>query len=339
MSEQNRWVSADLQEALKAENLEGLEQAGYVSRDDLEYLLSFKRSVPNATETDRWDELVGNAVSRKMNTAVSNGNVSVMAHATGAPRERVDMSSWQAIDDLVDLWSPEDNDDMLNLMLYAPLPPEGPTGVGKTDFAYSVLSAGTRAYPGLTIASNNTSDDFKDIQSWSELNEWLESTQGTKAFLLDEAAQVLQFADMRAGKALSKLIKLLRKYQCHLIVVSHTGKDIPKDIRRMVLLCRKESKKKATIGVGLDEQNGDMQIDRTLLKMKNIPETRLHYESIDDKGTFDFDMDADQDDSDSDDSGGDADRVKCHGTKSDGTRCGSLTEHDTGYCQYHRDQA
>ncbi len=337
-SSDDRWVAAELRETLSEDSLPALAEAGLLDEQSLKYLLSFKRSVPDAEDSDRYQDLLMQAVSGKVNEAVEHGNLSVMSHATGVKSDRVDTSSWQAIDELIDLWNPDDRDAMLNLMLYAPLPPEGPTGVGKTDFAYTVIEAGQRAYPKLSVASNNTSDEFADVQSWTGLKEWLEAESGTKAFLLDEAAQVLQFADMRAGKALSKLIKLLRKYQCHLLVVSHTGKDIPKDIRRMVLLCRKESKKKATIGVGLDEQNGDMQIDRELLKLGNIPPTRLEYESIDDKGEFVFDMEDDSDDAEMDNSDETPEKVKCRGTSKDGSGCGTLTDHESGYCQWHRDQ-
>ncbi|NEU56267.1 ATP-binding protein [Halorussus sp. MSC15.2] len=338
-SSDDRWVAAELRESLSAGDLPALAEAGLLSGDDLQYLLSYKRSVPDAEDTDRYQELLMQAVSEKMNGAIEAGNLSVMSHATGVKSKRVDTSSWQAVTELVDLWNSDDRDDMLNMMVYAPLPPEGPTGVGKTDFAYTVIEAGMRAYPGLSVASNNTSDEFADVQAWSELEEWLEEQDGTKAFLLDEAAQVLQFADMRAGKALSKLIKLLRKYQCHLIVISHTGKDIPKDIRRMVLLCRKESKKKATIGVGLDEVNGDMQIDRELLKLGNIPPARLEYESIDDKGEFVFDMNDEDEAGASEDDGDESpDRVKCRGVNKEGESCGTLTDHESGFCEWHRDQ-
>jgi len=338
-SDSDRWVAAELRETLEKGNLPALAEAGLLDPEDLDYLISLRQSIPDAEDSERYQNLLMKAVSGKINDSVEHGNISVMSHATGTPDQRVDMSSWQAIDELIDLWSPDDRDDMLNLMIYAPLPPEGPTGVGKTDFAYSVIEAGMRAYPGITVASNNTSDDFDDIQSWTSLKEWLKQEDGTKAFLLDEAAQVLQFADMTAGKALSKLIKLLRKYQCHLIVVSHTGKDVPKDIRRMVLLARKESKKKATIGVGMDEVNGDMQVDREILKLGNIPETRLSYESIDDTGEFEFDMDDEAGGSDEDSGESDVpDRVSCRGTNKEGESCGTLTDHESGYCEWHRSQ-
>lgn len=305
MSNEDSWAASDLRSALLQKAFEdrpgappeALSAPTKRSLNFLQnYVLSYDTSDPELADDIEDDPLFNRYFSRMEGHAVfdskETGNVSSMKAIAGrGGNDRLDLSSWQAIDELEDLWDPDDRDSMLNLMVYAPLPPEGPTGVGKTDFGYSVIEAGQRAYPDLKVASNNTSDDFEDIQSWTALEDWLQKTSGVKAFLLDEAAQVLQFADMNEGKALSQLIKLLRKYNCHLIVISHTGKDIPKDIRRMVLLCRKESKKKATIGVGLNEVNGDMQIDRELAKFGRIPETRLEFDSITDTGSFVFDND------------------------------------------------
>jgi hypothetical protein len=293
MSSDDRWVSAELREALSRGDLPALAEAGLLKQQDLEYLLSFKRSIEDGEDTDRYQELLMQAVSKKVNRAVEHGNLSVMSHANGISQDRVDASTVTFRDKMEELWKPHDRDHMLNLVIYAPPPPTGPTGVGKTDTAYTLIEGGELVhseYGGLTTASNNTTDPFDDVQSWTELEDWLEATDGTKVFLWDEAAQVLQFDDINAGRALSRLIKLLRKYECHLILIGHTGKDIPKDVRRMVLFCVKESKYKAEIGAGLEEdQAGWMQIKNVLFRLGNIKETAIDYESIGDKGHFTFD--------------------------------------------------
>lgn len=350
------YTAGKLKETLGDLRLPVLKESGLIPPEHIPAFDDYKRTyepgrAPHWKHPDRdaehyynsktYVEKVVPLVSQQVSAAVHSGNESVMSYLQGIDSERVDMRHGPNIDALVGLWSPEDSDDMLNLVIYAPLPPEGPTGVGKTDFGYLCLEAGQRAYPGLSIASNNTSDRFEDVQAWSELEDWLEDTGGPKAFLWDEAAQVLQYADMSAGKALSQLIKLLRKYNCHLIVIGHTGKDIPKDVRRMVLLARKESKKKATVGVGLDETNdGDMTVNNVMFRMSGIPPTRIGYDSTGDTGSFEFDMgdDGDADDDDSEDEPEETPVVTCRGEKADGGDCGSNVSHHSGYCWQHRDQ-
>jgi len=338
MSSDDRWVSAELREALARGDLPALAEAGLLEQQDLEYLLSFKRSVEDAEDTDRYQELLMQAVSKKINKAVEYGNLSVMSHANGISQDRVDASTVTFRDKMEELWKPQDRDHMLNLVIYAPPPPTGPTGVGKTDTAYTLIEGGELVhseYGGLTAASNNTTDPFDDVQSWTELEDWLEATDGTKVFLWDEAAQVLQFDDINAGRALSRLIKLLRKYECHLILIGHTGKDIPKDVRRMVLFCLKESKYKAEIGAGLEEdQAGWMQIKNVLFRLGNIKETAIDYESIGDKGHFTFD------DKEGDSGPGADEKPECWAlSKRSGNVCGNdaiTPEDDPVLCVNHR---
>jgi hypothetical protein len=148
------------------------------------------------------------------------------------------------------------------------------------------------------------------------------------------------FDDMNAGKALSNLIKLLRKYNCHLILVGHTGKDIPLDIRRMVLFALKESKKKAVIGAGLEEDSaGWMQVKNVLYTLRNIPATTIEYDSLGDKGSFVFDDSAPAPSPEDEE-----DPVTCGdngGRNKRGEPCGATADADpmvakTGRCKHHQ---
>ncbi|GGC49805.1 hypothetical protein [Haloferax sulfurifontis] len=287
----------------------------------------------------RW--LMDRLESQLAHDANMHGKSSVMRGISGRQDERIDASSFPFLKTVEELFKPDDRDHMLNLVIYAPPPPVGPTGVGKTDFGYSVIDAARMIHPGgLTVASNNTSDPFEDVESWTELEAWLEATDGTKLFLWDEAAQVLQFDDIDSGRELSRLIKLLRKYDCHLIVIGHTGKDIPKDIRRMVLFALKESKKKAVIGAGLKEDNvGWMQIKNVLYRLNNIRATTIEYDSIGDKGRFVFDRE-DAVDARAD-PGDDVDDTyhQCQATTKKGDQCGKEARYPRGepiYCGTHR---
>lgn len=328
------YSAAELRELLKAGqvDLPALEHSGLIGEDELNLLLSIKRHHPKGVEADKFDEILERATSHRVRESVEKGHLTSIAHAAGLSDNRVDASSFSFTDKVRELFKPDDRDHMLNLVVYAPPPPVGPTGVGKSDFGYTVIEGGEMVYEGkLTPASNNTTDPYPDVNSWTGLEEWLESTNGPKVFFWDEAAQTLQFDDMNAGKALSQLIKLLRKHNCHLILVAHTGKDIPKDVRRMVMFAQKESKKKATIGAGLEEdQSGWMQIKNVLMRFSGIPEKSIEYADKNDEGDFTFDGDV------ADGGDGDDEETLVCGHED----CKATSEQypvitDTGYCPYH----
>lgn len=278
------------------------------SEEDAELLKLIDRVYDNPEETELWQRVKRDVLTDTLRKARKNNDVATANAATGLSNDRVDAAD-TLTDHVRELFRPTDRDHMLNLVIYAPPPPRGPTGVGKSEFAYTVVERGSLAYrmdtgDELQPASNNTTDPWTDVESWTGLEDWLEETDGPKVFVFDEAAQELQYADMNEGKALSKLIKLLRKHNCHLILIGHTGRDIPKDVRRMVMFCRKTSKKKAEIGVGLTEnQAGHMVIDDVLMRFEGIPPANTEYDDKNDEGTFDFDLE-DEDDVDDDKDGG-----------------------------------
>ena len=293
-------------------------------------------------ESEMYAWLLTRLESQLVFDASERTHITRMRGVAGPPEgNALDVSSFPMLDIVRKLFRPEDRDHMLNLVVYAPPPPEGPTGVGKTDFAYTLIEGAQMVHPdGIAVASNNTSDPFEDTESWSGLELWLSRTSGTKVFLWDEAAQTLMFDDMNAGKALSNLIKLLRKYNCHLILVGHTGKDIPLDIRRMVLFALKESKKKAVIGAGLEEDSaGWMQVKNVLYTLRNIPATTIEYDSLGDKGSFDFDDSAPAPAPEDEE-----DPVTCGdngGRNKRGEPCGATADADpmvgrTGRCKHHQ---
>ncbi|WP_367176129.1 hypothetical protein [Haloarcula rubripromontorii] len=330
------YTAAQLREILKQGDVDlpALEHAGLIGESELDLLLSIKHHHPRGQDADKYEEVLERAVSHRVRESVENDDLSAMSHAAGLSNSRVDASSFTFTDKVRELFKPDDRDHMMNLVVYAPPPPVGPTGVGKTDFAYSLVEGAEMVHGGdIEISSNNTTDPFDDVQSWTELEAWLEATDGTKVFLWDEAAQVLQYADMSAGKALSQLIKLLRKYNCHLILVAHTGKDIPLDVRRMVLFAEKESKKKATIGAGLEEDSaGHMNVKNVLMRFDGIDATAVEYDSYNDEGSFDFDGDLDPN-ADTDE------KPRCEAETNDGNPCPADAEYPSEsptYCYNHR---
>ncbi|MFC6826529.1 hypothetical protein [Halopelagius fulvigenes] len=68
-----------------------------------------QRSIEDAEETDRYQELLMQAVSKKLNTAVESGNLSVMSHATGVTsgNSSIEMADWNKYEQLKDLFRQE----------------------------------------------------------------------------------------------------------------------------------------------------------------------------------------------------------------------------------------
>ncbi|MFC6723209.1 hypothetical protein ACFQE1_02130 [Halobium palmae] len=311
------WTSSDLRSALsklnKAEEVGAVEEAVAANaRETMSAMLRLKMHYdPNADpvlpdeveDCVLYKRLKARLETNRAYDAVRAGDISSMRYLAGRQwDEGMDTSSWRVADVLTnDLWKPNDRDNMLNLILYGPTPSIAKgsnTGTGKSDFAYLISEGGERAYKrigqSLQIASNNDTDPYQQVEKWSEAEGWMQEMDGPKLLILDEAAQGLKNKDMTAGDVLGKAIRLMRKYNCHLILISHTGKDIPLDIRRQVVFARKGSKKTATLGNKLEEDSsGEMQIKNVEYDLKNIPPTDVKYDSYDDRGEFEWDIDED----------------------------------------------
>jgi hypothetical protein len=122
--------------------------------------------------------------------------------------------------------------------------------------------------------------------------------------------------------------------------------DIPKDIRRKSVWAQKESQKTAVLGNSVEEGEGDaMVIDDVVYELQNVPETTIEYESIDDKGQFEWDIGDDEnketeckvtiksDDSRKDKTSG----IQCGNETSSGTVCEECAdEYDEEYLQNYR---
>ncbi|MFD1565586.1 hypothetical protein ACFR99_18815 [Haloarchaeobius amylolyticus] len=312
MSDSANWTASDLQQALVKKASQGKagappEVLSAPTRQTAlalaNYVMYYDSSDPDnpddISDDDMYQILFTRLETLTAWEATRSGDVSSMRGIAGAPNgdEATDTSSWRAADIITkSLWKPNERDNMLNMILYGPTPTikDGSnTGTGKSDFAYTLAEGGQRAYNGeLTVATNNDTDPFKQVEKWSEAEEWMQETDGPKRLILDEAAQGLKHKDMSAGDVLGLAIRLMRKYNCHLVLIAHTGKDIPKDIRRQVVYARKSDKKGAKLGNKLEEDAaGEMRIKNVEYELKGIPQTTIEYNSYDDKGEFEWDID------------------------------------------------
>lgn len=261
-----------------------------------DYVYYYDPSDPDVPDDIRDDKMYQLMMSRletlTAHDAVRNGDVSSMRAVAGRQGQaRTDARQKEWLDVVKALFKPDDRDHMLNLITYAPPPPEGPTGVGKTDFVYTLIDSALM-FEDYEVATNNNSDPYTTITTFAEYKYWLRQVDKPKIAFFDELSQELMYSDQNEGKQLSNITKLGRKYNCHNLGIGHTGKDIPKDVRRMYMFALKESKKEAKIGAGLTEdQRGWMQIDNEIHLINQIPESTTSYESYDDTGDFSFDDD------------------------------------------------
>ena len=132
--------------------------------------------------------------------------------------------------------------------------------------------------------------DSGEIADMSNFFEWLENDydprehrkKGTQRLLIiDEGSQNLtgHGSDISKGQAIATMLKLARKSNISVIIIGHTGMDLTKDLRRLMLMCHKKSLKQAEFGWRAKEKgSGDvLSIENTLLEVSGIPETSREY--------------------------------------------------------------
>ena len=154
-----------------------------------------------------------------------------------------------------------------------------PTGRGKTSFGYFMVEIAQSVNDNLRVLSNNPNDPFDTTdKKWSNIEKEIKSYDGEMLLYIDEAAQFLQFSDQSGGMSISKIMKLLRHNDTHLIMVGHTGMDIPKDIRRQMYFANKTSKTEAVIGYGIkDMKNDDRKEINNVECRVTVPDTEIDY--------------------------------------------------------------
>ncbi len=279
--------------------------------------------------------------SRVLREARKSGHETSMSMATGLSETTVDMSGGKQIQAIQDLFrkTPRVRKDFTNTVfqcvLFSGCVP--PTGRGKSSTAYWLTEQARFVDPETRVMTNNPSDEYETVpEQWTELKQEIRKTEGWSLIMLDEAAQFLQYADQGAGKAVSQLMKLLRHNQCHLILVGHTGMDVPADIRRQMFFIDKTAKTRATLGYGLVPKTGDnrMTVADEVMQLTGIPHTAIKYKS---QGEEAIQIKFDDEDDDEDDN----EWHQCQATTRDGHQCPNKAKHGHGdgppvVCANHR---
>jgi hypothetical protein len=166
----------------------------------------------------------------------------------------------------------------------------GLMGNGKTDFALLIVEVIVSVYgrENVVLASNIESWKEKDetITEYPTLVSRLEDRRGKDndkeyVMVLDEAAQHLTGygADVQRQAKMSKLLKLARKSDAHIVFIGQDGKDVGPAIRTLCnAKIHKESKKQATFYHDVVDREGIGE----MLNLGKIPQTSMTYDTKDD---------------------------------------------------------
>ena len=344
---------AQLKKELQNERLPALKEAGLIQDARMiEYLESYRESYePGQAEHHKKDKkanvyynseqyvrIIRREISKNLSRAVTQGNKSIINHAIGlSSDDRDDLAKWEILRDLFRRKPKytEQTNKIFQCIIYSSKTP--PTGKGKSNFGYYLIDIAKTVYPNIEVFTNNETDSYTTVsQHWEEIEDTIRETEGESIMLIDEGAQFLQYADQSAGKDVSKMMKLLRKNRCHLILIAHTGADIPKDIRRQMFFVDKKSQKKAELGYGVDIKGDNVEVNDTILRLNSIPEAKIQYDDMTDEGIeilFDEKEDGEEEQEEQ--------KPRCQADTNDGNDCpadAKLPTDDPIVCKNHRNK-
>lgn len=248
---------------------------------------------------------------------------------------------------------------------------KGPKGSGKTTKALDLTRRLYAEFDGqLSVFTNIRGPDEHDAvtfgETTSELLEWVRDTPGEKVAILDELSTTMNAHAEPGGEirvVISRFINALRKGRggsTRLLLVAHEHDTDTAAILRNQndVVIRADGKKDeglidcATVYDGWQ----DYQADEPAFKVRglqDVPQSSAWSTDTNYFAHFENDLDAprkqirrgklvenweDYQELEASTDGGESQRVKCRGVKDDGTGCGALTDHESGFCAYHRDQ-
>lgn len=191
--------------------------------------------------------------------------------------------------------------------------------------------------------------DKYNIDDWTGLEEFVKK-DGKRMGVMDEASSFLTgYADDRqqVEEAFKGFSNKLRKKDTNLIFIGHRWKDIHPQLRERTFVINKPSQDKAIVYESIEdakkEENKDLQI-------KGIPDTSWSFDTKDEaEFLIDTDLisdgiDLENQEKDTEEESSEVEEMRCKGTTSDGSRCGTVSKYvaqepHSGYCQWHEDQA
>ena len=340
---------AQLKKELQNERLPALREAGLIQDGRMiEYLESYRESYETGQadhykkdkkadvyyNSEEYVRIIRREISKNLSRAVSQGNKSIINHAIGLSSDNRDsLAKWEILRDFFRRKPQYTNqtNKIFQSIIYSSKTP--PTGKGKSNFGYYLIDIAQTVYPDIKILTNNETDSYTTVsEHWEDIEDTIRETEGEAIMLIDEGAQFLQYADQSAGKDVSKMMKLLRKNRCHLILIAHTGADIPKDIRRQMFFVDKKSQKEAELGYGVDIKGDTVEVKNSILRLNAIPEAKVQYDDMTDEGIEILFDEKGGDDSENE-------KPQCKAETNDGNSCPQKAEYpaeNPQFCYNHR---
>jgi hypothetical protein len=273
-------------------DIDVLAESGLLSKRLIRRFRSVKRykDVDNIKETEEWERLGKSHINRKLRDAVANDRTQEVAVSLGlTTQENTNIADWKKYEKIKDLFRNKPiYSDFTNSVFagYVFSSAVTKTGRGKTDWAYSLSEMAKSVNPDISFFSNQKSDEFNDLpKNWNNIKKIIREKDGEKFIIIDDASAFLQYADRQEGVMLSEELVYLRKNKTHLVLVSHTGRDVPANVRRHMFAIDKQDKKRAIIGnETTTRKSGAVEIANELLEVENIPSTSIKYEHREDAG-------------------------------------------------------
>lgn len=168
----------------------------------------------------------------------------------------------------------------------------GPPGKGKSNFA--IYMAERAMQSGIPVISNiviyNPPPIYFYITKLSEMIKTLCKLGTFCITILDEGGISAGRGDAstRRYKRIKKIAKTLRKFITSLVWIDQTYSSIPDVIQEFTRVKYHKGNEK-TLDVLIE--TGNIYMNKTL---KNVPQTGLNYESVEDFGYFDIDLDVNE---------------------------------------------
>ena len=237
-------------------------------------------------DSDPWDfddTETGRLLRRRMGSekarqAVKSGNISEQRYLTGRLDTSLNVSGLHGVKQLEEI--------VVRTAWICYL--FGHMGNGKTDFALLLVQLWmwNREDVGpenviTNVHSAASRNGFTYVSSYGALKRAMETLEGEKLVLFDEASSHASGYSHKAQevqKKLSPMMKYIRKRAGSLLMIGHTGKDVHPDVRRLATAVTKQEKKLATFyeSVDSDTQEGVDEI----FALEGIPATTLDYDTL-----------------------------------------------------------
>lgn len=296
--------------------------------------------------------------SRVLRKARREGQATSMSMATGLSEASVEATGY---DMLLSRLKPAAQQALI----------KGPKGSGKTVLGLDMMRQLHAEFDGdIKFFTNVKGPDEHDAvtfgETMSEMLEWVRDTEGEKCVLGDEWSTTMNAHAHPGGdirQTVSRFVNALRKGRggsTRLIIIGHEhDSDIAAILRTqsdvVIEKAGKADEGLADQAAVYDGWEDYVQQDHAV-KVRGLQDVSEQSVWGADTNYFAyFEPDLDQprkqiqrgkliegweqyQETDDPDGEGEEAKRKCRGTKDDGSSCGSLTGHDSGYCQWHRDQ-